>query len=266
MAKPKSLPQHRCYDWSSGDHRSIEIRLAAQRDEIASILQVDPTERQAVRITDKMRPTGRSVSAYIARRNGFSGFELVSRLQLVLDDIKGALVRFVAELSNVNERASENVVRTTLEAVAARQSITEEEVELLDLSVRERLAKHYPSGAENFKPGALWPEFVIEAAQSALRDIEKPKRGRPKGSINQAADTLGRELVAIFSSNSPAPPARSVVNRKSKGAIMSSVEGGDLLKFFECVIDALPDDYRERVTKSGGDLPSLVRRSLSPGT
>lgn len=266
MAMPKALPEHRCYDWSDGKHRSIEIRLAVRRDEIAAILQIDPAETQAVCINDTTHAAGRSVAAYIAQRTSWSRVEFVPRIDLVLDDIKGILTRFMVDVSNLNERASQNVVRKTLEAIATRSDITEEEIELLDLSVREQLAEHYPGGRKNFRPGVVWPDFVIEAAQSALGAMEKPKRGRPKGSTNQAAEIFARELVAVFSANSPVKPSRSVINRKVQGEIVSREEGGLCLRFFECVREALPDEYRDKVTKSGGGRASLIQRALSVDT
>lgn len=266
MANTKPLPQHHSYDWSSGDHRSIEVRLAVRRDDIASILQIDTTESETVRITGGKRPGDRSVAAYIEHRNSCLGFKLVPKIEFALDEIKGALVRFVAEVSNLNARASENVVRSTLVAIAERDDITEGEVENLDLSVRESLARHYPGGRKNFRPGTMWPELVIEAARFAVSDFQKPGRGRPKGSVNYAAKNLAHELFVIFSRYSPTPPTRSSVNRKVKGEVVSREEGGKLLSFFRCVIDALPDDYRDVVTRSNGDLPSLIRRALPPST
>ncbi len=108
MSNTKSLPQHHCYDWSSGDHRSIEIRLSVRREEIAGILHIGCKDVEAVRIVDQSQPADRSVGTYIKRRNTCSGVEIVSRADLVLDEIRGILCRFVADVSNLNQRASQN--------------------------------------------------------------------------------------------------------------------------------------------------------------
>jgi len=263
METRKALPEYNSYNWSGGQHRCIGRGLADRRSEITIILQIDPMETRPDGVTNSAGCMPRTDADYVEWRNKCKPARLVPRIDLALNEIEGILTRFMVEVKNYNERASINAVRKTLEVIAERGDITEEEIESLDPSVREYLAKHYPGSRESFKPGSVRPELVFEAAKSAVITIEKPARGRPKDSINLAAKNLARDLITVYSGNSFARPSRSVVNQKVHGEIVSRKEGGNFLKFFECMIEALPDDYQDKVTKSRSDLASLIRRTLS---
>ena len=264
MPSSKPLPTADIYDWSEGRHREIRSNLDERRIAIAKLLQIDPQEKRIVGVQKASNTsTGNSVSEYIKHRNQPGDIKTVLWIDLVLDELAGMLGRFVMNRHNLNGQGSDPATRKILEDIAARDRITSREIEDLDLKARKLIATNYPGGPENFRKGRFKSRLVIEAAQRALGDLPPPKRGRPHGSNNKAAQELVHELAGIYDAYTGKRPSRSVVNKKADAVILSQKEGGRFLRFCECVIQALPADYQEQVTNAGGGLAALIRREVS---
>ena len=264
MTNSKKMPTADIYDWSSGRHRGIRSNLVELQVDIAELLQIDPLEEQLVRVPKEAdTPTVNSVSAYIELRNKPGDTDTVLRIQLVIDELEGMLCRFVKDSHNLNGQASDPAVRQVLKTIAARDQISGQEIEKLDIRVRELIAKHYPGKLEAFRKGCFKSQLVREAAQRALADIPPPGRGRPKGTTNKAAKELIHELAGIYRAYSSERPSRSVFDKMIDGKIVEQTENGRFKRFCELVIKALPSDYEHRVTRTGGGLATLIRDELS---
>jgi hypothetical protein len=264
VANYKKIPTADTYDWSSGRHREIRNNLDGLQIEIAELIQIDPLEKQLVRVPRAPDTSiGNSASAYIEHGKKPGVTDTVLRIQLVLDELEGVLCRFVVNSHNLNGQASDPTVRKALEIIAARDQITGPEIEELELTIRELIAKHYPGKPEAFRKGRFKSRLVSEAARRALADVPPSMRGRPQGTTNEAAKQLVHELGGIYGAYSPERPSRSVVNKKIGAVIVGRTEEGRFKLFCEQVIRALPEGYQDQVTNSGGGLATLVRKELS---
>lgn len=258
----KKLPQFSYYNWPEGKHRGILDRLTDRRENFASILRIDLADIETAPITAGSAGNGRDVSDYICWRNQPRQMNFIALIDIALDDITSALTRFMMALANLNALASKSALYNILSKISERDKILKGEIETLDPSVREKLAEHYPGGRGKFKRGEVCTKQVIEAAGSAITNMEKPSRGRPKNTINLATKSLTCDLATIYENYSPYRVSRSVVNKKVHGDVVSQMEGGNFLRFLECAIDALPKDFQQKVTKSGGSPVSSIRKYL----
>jgi hypothetical protein len=263
MARSNTLPITQIYDWSSGHHRAIRLKLRERREQIAELLQIDLEEMRSVPIP---KPAGdvsdRSFDAYVEQRKSYARIDSVPIIDLILDEIEGFLCRFVMNVFNLNGQASQPAIRKVLIDIAARDAINEREIEDLDLGIREYLADNYVGHRDNFCPGTVKSDLVIETAKLVLKELPQPRVGRPGGTTNAAAKELMREILFLYRTYSPNPPTRSVLNQKDQGGIIQQKESGRFLKFCKCVTAALPTYYHDQVTRSGGGIATLVRETL----
>ena len=264
--KRTSLRTWHPYDWNQADFDFITKELHKSRAELARLLKIglDETEARTVPHSQQNVPDARDIKSYIASRNRPRDFEMVYSIDLALEELAHILVRFVADLANVNTLASEPRIRRALQAIARQPDITEDEIESWDPGVRQVLAQRYPGGREQFAPGKVRTEAVNTAAKTVLEELPKPKRGRPAGSKNHASLELARELRSFFERYGVRRAARSVtVNKSLDASRPNTQEGGSFREFFELAVGALPQPFREAVTRSGGDVADLTRRAAA---
>lgn len=263
-SKQRRLPEWRAYDWPESEYQEIKENLLPWREIIAELLEIELNDFEVVRGTARRPKPGDADTADDDVPVDPSQIEFADRTDLVLEDIAIALVNFLGDLSNLNNRASLPQIRRILAQLSKRDLITEDEIELLDGGVRHELARHYPGGWERFAPGLVMSEDVRAAAQAALATIPKPKRGRPRGRINHAARNLANEISIIYERHGDKRAARSVLYPSYRDA-------GRFLEFFQIAVDALPEIARKGLTHIGGGIASLARyavqqRNPSPGS
>jgi hypothetical protein len=254
------------YDWNQADSDFITKELRKSREELARLLHIGLDEQEARTLSPSQEelPQAASFERYMALRKRRSGYEMVYSIDLALDEFVGILVRFVADLANVNALASDPLIRRALQTISRQADITEDEIETWDPGVRRMLAEHYPGGREQFAPGKVRSDAVNAAARSALEELPKPNRGRPRGSANQAAHELARELSSFYERYGTRRAARSVtVNKSLDASRPNSQEVGSFREFFELAVGALPRPFRESVTRNGGDIAYLTRRAAA---
>ncbi len=254
-SKQKRLPEWRAYDRPEAEYQEIKENLRPSRENIAGLLEIELNDFEVVRGTARRPKPGDADTADDDVPVALSQIEFADRIDLVLEEIAIALVNFLGDLSNLNNRASLPQIRKILAQLSKLDLITEDEIEFLDGGVRRELARHYPGGRERFAPGLVMSEDVRAAAQAALDAIPKPKRGRPRGRINHAARNLANEISIIYERHSDRRAARSVLNE-------SYVEGGRFLEFFQVAADALPQTARRELTHIGGEIASLARYAV----
>lgn len=260
-----ALKPFRYYDWSAEDWSVIEANLKRHRDNLAQLLDIDVEAEEGCPEPPPL-PEGeaQSVAAYVAWRRSPGSDRLVATIDIAIDELAIILTRFVADLNNVNNLASEAQAFRTLEQLSKIKAISEDEIMLLDPQVRALLAKHYPGGRVRFSPQKIRCADVRTAAKAALKVIPKPTRGRPPGTSNRAAQTLTGDLARFFENNGPARPARShIVNKTLDPNRPDAREAGRFREFVNLAVNCLPEDARARLTRTGGSIDWLVRTAVA---
>lgn len=265
MTSPSQLYSPQPAGWNREDETIIVERLSGHREEIAEVLDIGLDETEARPVVGSLTEAERSspIEHVKALRRPRSEWEEVALIDLVLAELRDILCRFVMEYTCFPDRPSYPKLVKTLKRIGDSPSLDEDLLEKVPEQVRRLLKHHYPGGPEKFTRGTIDPDDVRVAATSALADVQKPRRGRPRGSNNYRARKFFDELREIFDRNAKHRAGRSVIVNKSRDlSTPDTRESGLFLRFCELAVGALPDWAQTKTVKKGGSLANMARHSI----
>ena len=105
-SKQKRLPEWRAYDRPEAEYQEIKENLLPWREKIAGLLEIELNDFEVVRGTTRRPKPGDANTADDDGPVALSQIEFADRIDLVLEEIAIALVNFLCDLSNLNNRAS----------------------------------------------------------------------------------------------------------------------------------------------------------------
>ena len=251
--------------WRPATARFIERRLQRRREQLAKMLSIDLSEQEARRIPvpypgSDERTEGERYFQW--RQSKPAGAEIVPRIDLAIEEIAAALRRCWALNRDVNRAGSPAKVRHTLEALLAEPSTAVERWETCDPNTRGIIEAFYPGGWLAMERGVN-PDLLVGAIREALSILPLARKGRPKGTEDNASQYLGPALAEIYAAYAEKDPARSIRRTSlSEYGQEQSKEYGPYTDFVQFIFSLLPE--RLRRTRKGGlkSLDHLVREGV----
>ncbi|MCG8038456.1 MAG: hypothetical protein JAZ19_15610 [Candidatus Thiodiazotropha taylori] len=229
--KTKPLIFHRGDKWSPTIGNAINRRLVRHRDAIAAILEL--TEH--------------------------------TEIDAVLNNLSSKLRRCWSLLRDVNKAGSEAQVYHTLKYLLAKRGQLDHTVWEIDPTTRALIEEHHPDGPCALESRPTNSKRLRQATEAAFESLEKPKRGRPKATINYAQHALSKGLAEVYENATGRVPGRSVVLGTLEGTDSDGhyqyapeyKEQGPFHAFVSLVISLIPRQLQpseEEVTRLGVEL------------
>ena len=249
---------HPTFDWR-GDRwrpataRVIERRLRRHRYRLATQLSIDPAEQEARAVPAAYpQPDSRTATErYIAwRHSPPAGHEMISRIDLAIEEIASALRRCWALHRDVNRAGSSAQVRRTLEAVLNEPDLLEARWQTCDPETCGLIEAFYPGGWVAMEK-AIDRRRLHQAVESALTALPAKTSHRPQGTQDHARHYLAQALAEIYASyagENPTRRRRQVDDPENRQ--LTSQEYGPFSDFVETVFSVVPE--RLRRSKKGG--------------
>ncbi len=252
--------------WRPATAHLIDKRLSRHRERLAKMLSIDLSEQEARTIPAPYpKPDERTKGErYLEwRQSAAAGYEMVSLIDLAIEEIAAALRHCWALNRDVNRAASSAKVRHTLEALLAEPDTIEQHWSTCDPETRGRIEDSYPDDWIAMESG-IDRDLLAGAIKDALAALPPARKGRPKGTTDHASRNLGPVLAGIYAAYGDGRPKRS--NRKvskTKYGPPQTDAYGPFKDFVELVFSVVPE--RLRRNKDGGikSLDHLIREGIA---
>ncbi|MCG7872384.1 MAG: hypothetical protein JAZ11_09825 [Candidatus Thiodiazotropha lotti] len=219
---------------------------------------------------DKWSPTvGNAIDRRLTRyRDAIAEvFELSEETEIdaVLNNLSSELRRCWSVLRDVNKAGSEAQVYRTLEYLLAKRGQLDHTVWEIDPATRAFIEDHHPDGPCALESSPTNSKRLRQAAEAAFASLEKPKRGRPKATINYAQHRFSKGLAEVYKNATGKSPGRSVAletheDSDSDGHYQYARtynEQGPFRAFVSLVISLIPRQLRppvDEVTRLGVEI------------
>lgn len=231
---PKStqpLINHHGDKWCPTIGNAIDRRLTSHRDAIA----------EALELTEK------------------------TEIDAAIYSLSSDLRRSWSLLRDVNKAGSEAQVYHTLKYLLAKKGQLDHTVWEIDPATRALIEDHHPDGPCALESSPTSSKRLRQAVEAAFESLEKPKRGRPKDTINYAQHALSKGLAEVYKNATGKTPGRSVVVETHEGSDADGhyqyaseyKEQGPFYAFVSLVISLIPRQLQpsaEEVTRLGVEL------------
>lgn len=188
-----------------------------------------------------------------------------TEIDAVLNNLSSKLRRCWSLIRDVNKAGSEAQVYRTLEYLLAKKGQLDHTVWEIDPATRALIEDHHPDGPCALESSPTSSKRLREAVEAAFESLEKPKRGRPKDTINYAQHALSKGLAEVYKNATGKDPGRSVVVETHEGTDSDGhyqyateyKEQGPFYAFVSLVISLIPRQLQppaEEVTRLGVEL------------
>lgn len=188
-----------------------------------------------------------------------------TEIDAVLNNLSSKLRRCWSLLRDVNKAGSEAQVYRTLEYLLAKRGQLDHTVWEIDPATRALIEDHHPNGPCALESTPTSSKRLRQAAEAAFESLEKPKRGRPKATINYAQHALSKGLAEVYGNATGKTPGRSVVVETQEGTdsdghyqhAITFNEQGPFHAFVSLVISLIPRQLQpsaEEVTRLGVEI------------
>jgi hypothetical protein len=138
-------------------------------------------------------------------------------IDAVLENLSSELRRCWSLLRDVNKAGSEAQVYHTLKHLLAKRGQLNHTVWEIDPATRALIEDHHPDGPCALESSPTSSKRLRQAAEAAFHSLEKPKRGRPKTTINYAQHRLSKGLAEVYKNATGRTPGRSVKEETVEG-------------------------------------------------
>lgn len=252
------------YSWSPRIGRALTRRLEKRSGELMAILDSASHEEEGRQVPPPYPrdAAARNVKSYIDWRHKPPHSAYVRLEDRLIADIVATLCFAGAFLRDVNRASSDSQVVKQLNCLLRQNGHLHKAVWETDPNTRGFLGHFLPEGRQILDTGEHTEAELLNAVESALSVLGKPRRGRPKGSIDYASRLLGQRLAYIFTSYRGEHPTRRI----------DPVTGqlyGPFKDFVETVVSVVPRrlfKYKSapdsEITKS---VDMIVRYGVDPG-
>lgn len=219
---------------------------------------------------DKWSPTiGNAIDRRLARHRGAIAetLELTedTEIDAVINNLSAKLRHCWSLLRDVNRAGSQAQVYHTLKYLLAKKGQLDHTVWDIDPATRALIEDHHPDGPCTLELRPTSSKRLRQAAEAAFASLEKPKRGRPKATINYAQHALSKGLAEVYENATGKAPGRSVVVETQEGTdsdghyqhAITFNEQGTFHTFVSLVISLIPRQLQpsaEEVTRLGVEL------------
>ncbi|MEW8437158.1 MAG: hypothetical protein AB2689_03290 [Candidatus Thiodiazotropha taylori] len=188
-----------------------------------------------------------------------------TEIDATINYLSSELRRCWSVLRDVNKAGSEAQVYHTLKHLLAKKGQLDHTVWEIDPATRALIEDHHPDGPCALESSPMNSKRLRQAAEAAFKSLEKPKRGRPKATINYAQRALSKGLSEVYENATGKKPGRSVVVETHEGTDADGhyqyapeyKEQGSFHAFVSHVISLIPRQLQpsaEEVTRLGVEL------------
>lgn len=140
-----------------------------------------------------------------------------TEIDAVLENLSSELRRCWSVLRDVNKAGSEAQVYNILKHLLAKRGQLDHTVWEIDPATRALIEDHHPDGPCALESSPTSSKRLRQAAEAAFESLERPKRGRPKATINYAQHRLSKGLAEVYKNATGRTPGRSVKEETVEG-------------------------------------------------
>jgi len=248
--------KYRTNAWIGAAVEHVTRQLEAHRANLSACLAISAADVEARRIPAAYPNSVRDVGAYVGWRGAApAGAIVVSRVDLAIEEVAAALVRWLQEIVNVTWAASPAAQRQLLKRMTVRPAAFVANWFAVDPATRQRIETHYPGGWLALEQNAVNAGLLQKAARAALAELPVAGRGRPRGTNDDASHRLVVELAEIYFRYRDERPTRRV--------FASNREAGPFRDLVAIAMSAVPDELRRTGKNAIKGIDHLVRLGVA---
>lgn len=223
------------YPWSPRIAGALTRRLEKRVDKLTAILDSPSHEEEGRQVPPPypQHAAARDVETDIAWRHEPPHSAYVRLEDRLIEDIVATLCFAGAFLRDVNRASSDPQIVKQLNRLLRQNRDLREAVWETDPNTRGLLSDFLPEGRQILDTGEHTEAELRNAIEAALGTLDKPRRGRPKGSIDHASRLLGQRLAHIYTRYRGERPTRR--NDPATGQLY-----GPFKDFVETVMSVVP--------------------------